>query len=769
MRITNKIINNNSLYNINNNKVAEDEVNTQMATGKKIARPSDDPVIAIRALRLRSTVTQLDQYYNKNAKDAKSWMDVTEDALSTVTDVLTDTIQQVNRGANKDLTLSDLNTIITQLNALSKEYYSTGNVDYAGRYVFTGFRTDTTLSYDKATTESFKDIEDEFVAGDISKSIRTLNLHQLDAGDVLDYKQTQITDPKDFYNATTEREITQLEVGRIRLSYDNLDYTESNGKSAELRYRENLEQPATSSITNTDLTYFSLTMIDETGVEQNAYIPLSTDYSVTVGNYRYEAEMAQVGKPEKGYIITASQVNDPYNIYQFEVSSDGVLVDGDGDGEIDLPDNVQQAMVSMHTASVTTLTYGQDGKVETVSVPLLGPVDQRYEIEVDNGFTAVVNGDGTFTLTREAEKVDDYGNNNRIVLEVTDNGSIYSSYKETTIRIDNSHIIYSTTPEGDDGSGKLNIDDAYRDLKGANISVEKPEVPDQNADKYKNTVTGEFDNDLYDQDYQEYLVKYKAYLKEYEEQLKEYHNTVYLNAKTGEVLLNDELKEKLSALPFITNAKTIDIVYDKKEWQQGDIRPQNLFACVDNNGVIYNGGSAPHDIAYDVGYAQKIVVNTTATSVFTTDIKRDVFDLEQIANKINVVNTTITTLKDKLEELTDAEEKKVVQQEIDACQKSLDYLRQNIQEEFEHKITSIQAALDRANVAVTDNGTRSKRLELINSRLQDQTTTFKTLQSDNEDADLAETATNLATAQLTYQAALMATGKISKDSLMNYI
>ena len=61
MRITNKIMNNNSMYNINNNKVAEDEVNTQMATGKKIARPSDDPVIAIRALRLRSTVTQLHQ------------------------------------------------------------------------------------------------------------------------------------------------------------------------------------------------------------------------------------------------------------------------------------------------------------------------------------------------------------------------------------------------------------------------------------------------------------------------------------------------------------------------------------------------------------------------------------------------------------------------------------------------------------------------------------------------------------------------------------
>ena len=63
MRITNKIMQNNSLYNINNNKLTEDQLNNMLATGKKITRPSDDPIIAIRALRLRSNVTQLSQYY----------------------------------------------------------------------------------------------------------------------------------------------------------------------------------------------------------------------------------------------------------------------------------------------------------------------------------------------------------------------------------------------------------------------------------------------------------------------------------------------------------------------------------------------------------------------------------------------------------------------------------------------------------------------------------------------------------------------------------
>ncbi|WP_050008074.1 flagellin N-terminal helical domain-containing protein [Butyrivibrio sp. WCE2006] len=729
MRITNKIMNNNSLYNINNNKVVEDEVNTQMATGKKIARPSDDPVIAIRALRLRSTVSQLEQYYDKNAKDAKSWMDVTEDALSTITDVLTDAIMQANRGANKDLTMADLNTIVTQLDALSKEYYSTGNVDYAGRYVFTGFRTDTALSYDKSTTENFTDINDEFNAADVSRSFRTLNMHYLDAGNILNVSGGG------FINETKEVDIRQVDIGRIRLSYDNLDYSEGDGKRSELKFRENLNKEATASITDTGLTYFDMTFVNSEGIEQKAYIPLSNVYSVTVGNYTYSAERASATDPERGYIISVTDLS-TYDLYQFEVSKDGVLTDSDGDGNLDVPTGIKSAIVSTHTTSVSSIDFA-DGENTETTVPLLGPVGQEYTIETHNGFIATVNGDGTFTLEKETD-YDEYDNPTKTVIKVTENGSIHTSYKETSIEIDSSRILYSTSTEDE-------IDAAYKQLNG------------DYAPRRADFDTGDPVNDE------------KNYEEAYEEYLKTYNNIVFLNAKTGEVLLNNYLTEKLAALPFIINANTTDVVYDKKEWQTGDIRPQNLFACVDNDEVIYNGGNAPHEIQYDVGYSQKITINTSATSVFTTTVKRDVFDLDQLAAKLNNVDTTMNTLKDKLATLTDEKEKRVVQNEIDACKKAYDYLRQNIQEEFEHKITSMQVALDKANVAVTDNGTRSKRLELINSRLQDQNTTFKTLQSDNEDADLAETATNLATAQLTYQAALMATGKIGKDTLMNYI
>ena len=39
MRMTNKIMQNNSLYNINNTKELKDKLSTQMSTKKKITRP----------------------------------------------------------------------------------------------------------------------------------------------------------------------------------------------------------------------------------------------------------------------------------------------------------------------------------------------------------------------------------------------------------------------------------------------------------------------------------------------------------------------------------------------------------------------------------------------------------------------------------------------------------------------------------------------------------------------------------------------------------
>ena len=214
MRITNKIMQRNNLSNINTNKVYQDKLSTQMSTQKKVSRPSDDPVVSIRALRLRSNVTEVKQYYSKNIPDAESWLDVTEDALKNLTEIITNMIQQCTKASNGDLKSADRQIILEQLKALGDEVYSTGDADYAGRYVFTGYRTDTSLSFDKEYNTKYE-ITEQLDNSSITQ------LTKVNTGKLLDITANNYNDQNQDYKDITENSVSSIDVYRIRLAYDD--------------------------------------------------------------------------------------------------------------------------------------------------------------------------------------------------------------------------------------------------------------------------------------------------------------------------------------------------------------------------------------------------------------------------------------------------------------------------------------------------------------------------------------------------------------------
>ena len=214
MRITNKIMQRNNLSNINTNKVYQDKLSTQMSTQKKVSRPSDDPVVSIRALRLRSNVTEVTQYYSKNIPDAESWLDVTEDALKNLTEIITNMITQCTKASNGDLKSADRQIILEQLKALGDEVYSTGDADYAGRYVFTGYRTDTSLSFDKEYNTKYE-ITEQLDNSSITQ------LTKVNTGKLLDITANNYNDQNQDYKDITENSVSSIDVYRIRLAYDD--------------------------------------------------------------------------------------------------------------------------------------------------------------------------------------------------------------------------------------------------------------------------------------------------------------------------------------------------------------------------------------------------------------------------------------------------------------------------------------------------------------------------------------------------------------------
>ncbi len=118
-----------------------------MSTMKKITRPSDDPVIAIRSLKLNSSLNKIDQYYEKNVKDARSWLTLTESAISTTTGILTTMRKYIEQAAQGSLEAPDRAAILENLSNYRKEIYSTGNADSDGRSIFTGYRTNMPLTF----------------------------------------------------------------------------------------------------------------------------------------------------------------------------------------------------------------------------------------------------------------------------------------------------------------------------------------------------------------------------------------------------------------------------------------------------------------------------------------------------------------------------------------------------------------------------------------------------------------------------------------------
>lgn len=524
MRITNKIIQNNAITNINGNKVLEDNLNTQLSTGKKITRPSDDPVIAIRALRLRTNLSEVQQFYKKNVPDAKSWLSITEGAIDTAIEVITDMYSNCTSGSAGFKTAEDRQKILENMKGLRDEIYAIGNAESAGRYVFTGYRTGLPLAFEKATKQEFTITEQ---LGPDSVKDRTY-IDTKDLGD--------ITASNALNGTTTDNDITDNTVHRIRLSYN--DCVADKDAAPVIQY------------------------YDSTGALQT---------------------------------VTAD-------------------------------------VISIH---------------DTTPDPYLSMAGE-------------------------------------------------TGAKATFI------------PE----TGELILSDSlYTDLQGVK---DKPNTKDADGNEI--------------------------------------------------------------------NEAEIRITYKKENWSKNDLRPEHYFYCktpADNAAgeLVYNekyltsqkDDDTKQIITYDVGFGQSIRVNTLAGEIFTHDIGRDLEEMIDNVESVIAMEGIATTLKQLIEDETDETKQKQLQVKLEAVNKSLTYLTNKMQRDFENGITRTQGYLNRANTAMTTVGNRSARVELVENRLSSQETSFKTLSSENEDADITEVAVNLSSVELSYQAALMATGKIAQTSLLNYL
>ena len=113
----------------------------KISEGKRILKPSDDPIGAGIALNLKQQIESAKQF-TKNGQVAETSLQVTESSLASVTDILNRVRELVLQGANGTLGYSDRDSLATEIERRYDELLGIANSQLSdGKYIFAGFRS----------------------------------------------------------------------------------------------------------------------------------------------------------------------------------------------------------------------------------------------------------------------------------------------------------------------------------------------------------------------------------------------------------------------------------------------------------------------------------------------------------------------------------------------------------------------------------------------------------------------------------------------------
>lgn len=360
MRITTKMMQNTSLRNLNTNKALEEKLTNQLATGMKIDRPSDDPVIAIRSLRLNASLDKVKQYYEKNASDANNWLEITESGIRTVNTILeTDVKQNIVNAKSSYKTADQRKDIIKALRDKIGEIYSVGNADSAGRTVFTGYRTDMPLAFKEDKTEKYTITQQltnlnidkfTFVSTGMLKNINEGNFNKLD---------------ENQYKVSTN------DIYRIRLAYSDIDLEE--GAAAKAKYGSTTSYGA---YVNVGYMKGVTTTIDGANLVGTSFAAYA---NIDMSGYRDKAVI------KISDLLTGAAVN--FTGY--------TVVDGtNGNVEFDPSKTGEITLAKGTTVSVSgyNVSFTEDGKVEVTRLKQNGETQPQESVSI--GYNKVVGDSG---------------------------------------------------------------------------------------------------------------------------------------------------------------------------------------------------------------------------------------------------------------------------------------------------------------------------------------------------------------------------------------
>lgn len=142
MRITSSMLARTLINSVNSSKERLARLQGELATGKRINKPSDDPLGITQALGLQARLRKNAQYL-KNSHIANNWVDQTSQILASVAVVLNNAKVITVRESTATASEQSHSASAEEVRSIKGQILNLINTQQAGRYLFAGSKTRT--------------------------------------------------------------------------------------------------------------------------------------------------------------------------------------------------------------------------------------------------------------------------------------------------------------------------------------------------------------------------------------------------------------------------------------------------------------------------------------------------------------------------------------------------------------------------------------------------------------------------------------------------
>lgn len=140
MRITYKMMTSKYSTNLNNLSKELDKLNTQVASGRKFSKTSEDTSSAVRAYQLRKNMSKVEGYQS-NIGHAQDFLTNTETTVGQIEDSLAEATDKILQGMNGTQSSEERTIIAKELRKIQEQMLQSFNTSSADTYIFGGSNT----------------------------------------------------------------------------------------------------------------------------------------------------------------------------------------------------------------------------------------------------------------------------------------------------------------------------------------------------------------------------------------------------------------------------------------------------------------------------------------------------------------------------------------------------------------------------------------------------------------------------------------------------